>query len=174
MKSVCNQERFSSVQYVCSSYGWVRRRNGSTPDCHERTEVSFSEKANSLRKLYIFLSVLKCKRFTQTSKRNICIHVRLCQLGIRLPTLVLKPRGDVTRGPKQGYQWPHKKDLCPSKLKKKHLHSRNKYCQVVNERQYNESLIDLFRARKIPIIIRRYLPDGSYEDWGIDELIITE
>jgi len=25
--------------------------------------------------------------------------------------------------------------------------------------------------RKIPFIIRRYLPDGSYEDWRIDELI---
>jgi hypothetical protein len=31
-----------------------------------------------------------------------------------------------------------------------------------------------FRARKIPIIIRRYLPDGSFEDWGIDELIISD
>lgn len=28
------------------------------------------------------------------------------------------------------------------------------------------------RERKIPIIIRRYLPDGSFEDWSIDELII--
>ena len=28
------------------------------------------------------------------------------------------------------------------------------------------------RERKIPIIIRRYLPDHSYEDWKIDELII--
>mmetsp|Transcript_9646 Transcript_9646/g.12023 ORF Transcript_9646/g.12023 Transcript_9646/m.12023 type:complete len:129 (-) Transcript_9646:390-776(-) len=28
------------------------------------------------------------------------------------------------------------------------------------------------RERKIPIIIRRYLPDGSYEDWAMDELII--
>jgi DNA-directed RNA polymerase I, II, and III subunit RPABC2 len=28
------------------------------------------------------------------------------------------------------------------------------------------------REKKIPIVIRRYLPDGSYEDWGIDELII--
>jgi len=28
------------------------------------------------------------------------------------------------------------------------------------------------KARKIPIIIRRYLPDGSYEDWPLDELII--
>jgi len=30
------------------------------------------------------------------------------------------------------------------------------------------------KQRKIPIIIRRYLPDSSYEDWGIDELIITD
>jgi DNA-directed RNA polymerase I, II, and III subunit RPABC2 len=28
------------------------------------------------------------------------------------------------------------------------------------------------RERKIPMIIRRYLPDSSYEDWNIDELII--
>jgi DNA-directed RNA polymerase I, II, and III subunit RPABC2 len=28
------------------------------------------------------------------------------------------------------------------------------------------------RERKIPIIIRRYLPDGSHEDWAVDELII--
>ena len=34
-------------------------------------------------------------------------------------TLALKPRGDVTRSPKQGYQWPHEKDLCPPKNKKK-------------------------------------------------------
>ncbi|KAK1877921.1 DNA-directed RNA polymerases I II and III subunit RPABC2 [Dissostichus eleginoides] len=30
------------------------------------------------------------------------------------------------------------------------------------------------KGRKIPIIIRRYLPDASYEDWGCDELIITD
>ncbi|KAI0232728.1 DNA-directed RNA polymerases I, II, and III subunit RPABC2 [Lamellibrachia satsuma] len=30
------------------------------------------------------------------------------------------------------------------------------------------------KARKVPIIIRRYLPDGSFEDWGIEELIITD
>ena len=28
------------------------------------------------------------------------------------PTRPLKPRGDVTRNPKQGYQWPPKKDVC--------------------------------------------------------------
>lgn len=25
--------------------------------------------------------------------------------------------------------------------------------------------------RKIPMIVRRYLPDGTYEDWGVDELL---
>ena len=30
------------------------------------------------------------------------------------------------------------------------------------------------KAQKISIIIRRYMPDGSHEDWGIDELIVTE
>ncbi|CAM9160348.1 unnamed protein product [Phaeothamnion confervicola] len=28
------------------------------------------------------------------------------------------------------------------------------------------------RDRKIPIMVRRYLPDGSFEDWSIDELIV--
>lgn len=30
------------------------------------------------------------------------------------------------------------------------------------------------KARKIPIIIRRFLPDGSFEDWPIDQLIVTD
>jgi len=30
------------------------------------------------------------------------------------------------------------------------------------------------RAQRIPITIRRYLPDGSYEDWSVDELIVTD
>ncbi|GMG21032.1 unnamed protein product [Ambrosiozyma monospora] len=28
--------------------------------------------------------------------------------------------------------------------------------------------------KKIPLIIRRYLPDGSYEDWSVDELIVDQ
>ena len=35
------------------------------------------------------------------------------------PTLVLKPGGDVTRSPKQGYQWPHKQTCVQQKFKKK-------------------------------------------------------
>lgn len=30
------------------------------------------------------------------------------------------------------------------------------------------------KQRKIPIIIRRFLPDNSFEDWTIDELIIID
>lgn len=28
------------------------------------------------------------------------------------------------------------------------------------------------RARKLPIVVRRYLPDGNFEDWPISDLII--
>ena len=31
-------------------------------------------------------------------------------------TLALKPRADVTRSPKQGYQWHHEKNICPPKI----------------------------------------------------------
>ena len=30
------------------------------------------------------------------------------------------------------------------------------------------------KMRKIPIIIRRYMPDGSFEDWSIRDLIISD
>ena len=30
------------------------------------------------------------------------------------------------------------------------------------------------REKRIPFTIRRYLPDGSYEDWGVDELIVED
>ena len=29
-------------------------------------------------------------------------------------------------------------------------------------------------AKKIPLLVRRYLPDGTFEDWSVSELIITE
>ncbi|KAL7425211.1 subunit common to RNA polymerases I, II, and III [Cryptotrichosporon argae] len=29
-------------------------------------------------------------------------------------------------------------------------------------------------AKKIPLVIRRYLPDGSFEDWKVEELIVQE
>jgi len=35
-----------------------------------------------------------------------------------------------------------------------------------------EIAIKELSQRKIPLIIRRYLPDGSFEDWSVSELII--
>ena len=41
---------------------------------------------------------------------HICLH----HVWTKLPTLALKPRGDITRNLKQGYQWPHKMThTCP-------------------------------------------------------------
>ena len=31
-------------------------------------------------------------------------------------TSALKPWADITRSPKQGFQWPHKKNMCPIKV----------------------------------------------------------
>lgn len=45
---------------------------------------------------------------------------------------------------------------------------------ILNRRNKTDLLLLRCRARKIPIIIRRFLPDGSFEDWGIDELLMTE
>ncbi|KXZ43283.1 hypothetical protein GPECTOR_95g672 [Gonium pectorale] len=30
------------------------------------------------------------------------------------------------------------------------------------------------REKKVPFTIRRYLPDGSYEDWSISELVVPD
>lgn len=38
---------------------------------------------------------------------------------------------------------------------------------------YQIALAEL-KERVIPIIIRRYLPDNSYEDWFLSELIISQ
>ena len=41
------------------------------------------------------------------------------------PTLALKPRGDVTRNPKQGYQWPQKRTCVRQKTLKKKNAGKN-------------------------------------------------
>ena len=46
-------------------------------------------------------AILTNKRLT-----GVAPEVNLWQVQIRLPTLALKPRGDVTIGPKHRHQWP--------------------------------------------------------------------
>ena len=70
------------------------------------------------------------------------------------PTLALKPRGDITRNPKQGYQWPQKKDMCPPKTflkkkqKKKHIttHAYTEYHQYGSP-IFFQLLIELLDSR---------------------------
>ena len=57
--------------------------------------------------------IVKITSLLPSKKLRERVTVYLCQARIRLPTLALKPRGDITRSRKQGYQWPHKKDLFP-------------------------------------------------------------
>ena len=40
-------------------------------------------------------------------------------------TLALEPRANVTKSPKQEYQWSHEKDLCPPRFKKKEKKRNN-------------------------------------------------
>ena len=46
-----------------------------------------------------------------------CCCMQVTKHASKEPTLALKPGADNTRSPKQGYQWPHKKDWCPPKIK---------------------------------------------------------
>ena len=53
---------------------------------------------------------------TRGESQGMCVtHAPLPSVNEVEPTLALKP-WDVTRSPKQGYQWPHKKDSCPPKI----------------------------------------------------------
>ena len=53
-------------------------------------------------------------------------HVRLCQVLTKLPTLALKPRGDKT----EGYQCPHKKDVCLLKFFVYYSNQKKKLCFI--------------------------------------------
>ena len=55
-------------------------------------------------------------------------------------------------------------------------HSMNAPVMVELEGETDPLQIALkeLRMRKIPITVRRFLPDGSYEDWNVDELIIPD
>ena len=52
----------------------------------------------------------------EVNVREHATHMPLPSVNKAEPTVDLKPRGDVTRSSKQGYQWPHKKDSCPPKI----------------------------------------------------------
>ena len=67
---------------------------------------------------------LLCWLYTPAPEVNLREHIShtpLQSLNKAEPTLALKPRGDVTRSPKEWYQWPHKWTCVQQKLRKKNL-----------------------------------------------------
>ena len=77
---------------------------------------------------------------------------------IRQPALALKPRGDVTRNPKQGYQWPQNRTcVC---VRQKYLKKKKKK----SEKAYNRSVLIICHLSKVP---------GCHVDvrqtWGISQ-----
>ena len=68
--------------------------------------------------------VSRCHTRT-VSSANCCVQVM--KHANNVSTLNLKLRGVVTRSPKQGYQWPRKKDSCPPNNFKK-LQKKNWNC----------------------------------------------
>ena len=62
---------------------------------------------------------------TSVQSAGVSLEVNLRIAQVRKHTRDSKPRADVTRSPKQEYQWAHKKDLC-SPIKKKKNHTKGK------------------------------------------------
>ena len=46
--------------------------------------------------------------------------------------------------------------------------------ELENETDPLQIAMKELKARKIPLIIRRYLPDNTCEEWSVDEMIIGE
>ena len=44
-------------------------------------------------------------------------------------------------------------------------------CLLKKPAEKSHFILVHYRAKKVPIIIRRFLPDRSYEDWAVEELI---
>lgn len=46
--------------------------------------------------------------------------------------------------------------------------------EVTHETDPIQIAMKELREKKMPFTVRRYLPDGSFEDWDVNELIVLE
>ena len=78
-------------------------------------QVHGSKRFGCLADLY---TVSRCHSRGESEESIVC---RRGSTQARESTLALKPRADITRSPKQGYQWPHKRTCVLQKFLKKNM-----------------------------------------------------
>ena len=80
-----------------------------------------------------------------------------------------KPRGDVSRSPKHGYQWSHKRTYVLKKfMKKKRAFSEP------SSRIANLSIINQFKLFFLQLQFKYNLNGGSYQEICLDNIIFIE
>ena len=85
--------------------------------------VIYTIQSELLDKLY-GLAVKRSGGVTpEADPRECTLHLPLQKMNKAEPTLTLKPRGDVTRNPKQGYRWPQKGHVSAKNFKKNYTGS---------------------------------------------------
>ena len=78
-------------------------------------------------------------------------------------TLGLKPRADITRSPKQGYQWSHEKDLChPKFLKKKNKININLSIVVIIYVIYIMWIVEWNEWQTIQLPVSPLIDEGQF------------
>ena len=139
MKGGVFQHGTPGMQILCGSWPWTHKSqlSPSTPTVRTVPEVIPCLHLSNEDRYNTYWVYLK-KKTIHISRTGIGLLVLtfvcstigpLHPVRIRLLILALKPRGDVTRSPKQGYQWPNKKDLRPPILKKNKPINRHLFVQ---------------------------------------------
>ena len=80
----------------------------------------------------------------EVNLREHATHMPLPSVNKAEHTLALKPRGDITRSPKLGYQWPHKNYLCPPKILKKTYVKKIEDKETKNHKETDSEIITTF------------------------------
>ena len=86
---------------------------------------------NSRKQMFLFWEKVHHK-YIQSAGVTPEVNLRITQARKHTgDSLALKPRADITRSPKQGYQWPHEKDLSLPKILLKKGTSQMRYWSLL-------------------------------------------
>ena len=80
------------------------------------------------------------------------------QVRYRIHYGFVKPRADITRSPKLGYQWPHKKDWCPQRIIFKNCCEQNAKCRKFLRTETNILSPENALVVTLPVGVRSWHP----------------